>query len=144
MHAASVHPEPGSNSRYNCIKTCLQARSNLSSLICSFYFCLSSILFQNCEILYFHTLCFRILALYFSLCCSIFNDRTHREAVSSANILRIFVRSPVRSDVFRFASSANAHAFARFPFGTLACDRRPSDGQLDYYITTPLFCQHFF
>ena len=43
------------------------ARSNLPSLICSFYFCLSSILFQNCEILYFTHYAFAYL-----LCTSLF------------------------------------------------------------------------
>ena len=46
MHAASVHPEPGSNSRYHCIKTCVATRFNLyiELLLLAFYFCLSSIL----------------------------------------------------------------------------------------------------
>ncbi len=66
MHAASVHPEPGSNSRNHCIKTSLAGWSNLlSSLALSFfYFCLSSILIQRIVRDPFRTY---LYALYFSL-----------------------------------------------------------------------------
>ena len=67
MHAASVHPEPGSNSRNHCIKTSHTRWSKLCLrvlLLASFTFCLSSILIQRIfEIRFAHTL----YALYFSL-----------------------------------------------------------------------------
>ena len=45
MHAASVHPEPGSNSRIICINSSLLRCNYHSSFFSSFfYFCLSSIL----------------------------------------------------------------------------------------------------
>ena len=67
MHAASVHPEPGSNSRNHCIKTSIRMIQSFCFrvlLLASFTFCLSSILIQRIfEIRFAHTL----YALYFSL-----------------------------------------------------------------------------
>ena len=73
MHAASVHPEPGSNSRSIVLKSLLKECSNLSSFfLASFTFCLSSILLRiSNEIsfaLYFFSLCTSSIS-----CCSIFN-----------------------------------------------------------------------
>ena len=71
MHAASVHPEPGSNSR----KFVLYHLSVLQSYFRAFVALL--LLFE----LYFNSLNCRdstshfLFALYLSLCCSIFNDR---------------------------------------------------------------------
>ena len=58
MHAASVHPEPGSNSRLYCIKITLPSVPILSSFFSSFFyfFCLSSILFQNLTRYFFRTI----------------------------------------------------------------------------------------
>ena len=48
MHAASVHPEPGSNSRIICINSSLSRCNYHSSFFSSFfYFCLSSILYKE-------------------------------------------------------------------------------------------------
>ena len=66
MHAASVHPEPGSNSRKICIKTSLRTIHSFE-LDCSLLFCLSSILFKNCEICFTHGLDLSRPALYSSL-----------------------------------------------------------------------------
>ena len=66
MHAASVHPEPGSNSRKICIKTSLGTIQSFE-LDCSLLFCLSSILFKNCEICFTHGLDLSRPALYSSL-----------------------------------------------------------------------------
>ena len=65
MHAASVHPEPGSNSRINCIKITLPSVPICSSFLSSFfYFCLSSILFQNFTRSFFALFfCFRFVLL---------------------------------------------------------------------------------
>ena len=69
MHAASVHPEPGSNSRNHCIKTTKVSlgQSNLFCfrvlLLASFTFCLSSILILRISEIRFKLL----IALYFSL-----------------------------------------------------------------------------
>ena len=71
MHAASVHPEPGSNSR----KFVSYHLSVLQSYFRAFVALL--LLFE----LYFNSLNCRdstshfLFALYLSLCCSIFNDR---------------------------------------------------------------------
>ena len=69
MHAASVHPEPGSNSRIFCINSLLSKCNYHSSfLLASFTFCLSSILFQNLTRSLSHYTLTRILykfALYF-------------------------------------------------------------------------------
>ena len=83
MHAASVHPEPGSNSRLFCIKITLSSVPILSSFFSQLLllFCLSSILFQNLTRYFFRTI---LSSAYFSVsslctssisCCSIFNDR---------------------------------------------------------------------
>ena len=74
MHAASVHPEPGSNSRKICIKTAFADLIVFRAWLL-FTFCLSSILFKNCEICFTHGFdlskpCFVLISY-----CSIFNDR---------------------------------------------------------------------
>ena len=72
MHAASVHPEPGSNSRmfisYLAIRQVTISLSELFYL--SFFYFLEYILLID-EICIFAL----AYALYFSLRCSIFNDR---------------------------------------------------------------------
>ena len=75
MHAASVHPEPGSNSRKICIKTSTRTIQSFSELDCSFTFCLSSILFKNCEICFTHGFDFSKPCFVLISYCSIFNDR---------------------------------------------------------------------
>ena len=78
MHAASVHPEPGSNSRNHCIKT-TKAFASADPicfrvlLLASFTFCLSSILIQRIvRDPFAHTfICFVLLS-----CCSIFKDHS--------------------------------------------------------------------
>ena len=66
MHAASVHPEPGSNSRNHGIKTqtCVCGSIAFEFLLLALYFCLSSILILRIvRDPFAHTL----YALYFSL-----------------------------------------------------------------------------
>ena len=76
MHAASVHPEPGSNSRNHFIKTSSfeDDLTTLSSLALSFfvYFCLSSILFELSSLA--HSCSFSELYFVLLSCCSIFKD----------------------------------------------------------------------
>ena len=77
MHAASVHPEPGSNSRINCIKI---TSSRSVSIFSSFYFQLLLLLFEQYSLSEFYEIFFRTILLL-SLCtssiscCSIFNDQ---------------------------------------------------------------------
>ena len=78
MHAASVHPEPGSNSRKMVY---LFPYSSLHGLIsfpsfCSLLFLYSCFVFLlwNCRDSFLHILLF--YASYFFSCCSIFNDRS--------------------------------------------------------------------
>ena len=67
MHAASVNPEPGSNSLKNCILSTLKCPKSFLELICSFYFCLSSILFKELRDSSFaHFLCFVLHLLLFN------------------------------------------------------------------------------
>ena len=87
MHAASVHPEPGSNSRKMVYTTPCGDAILFFELDCSFTFCLSSILCgisEICSCTYFY-------ASYFSHCCSIFNDRavSHRSLSALADSLYI-------------------------------------------------------
>ena len=74
MHAASVHPEPGSNSLKNSISTGGSLPRSISFFraffLASNYFCLS-FLFSK-----FTNEIFTLFSVFFSsLCCSIFNDR---------------------------------------------------------------------
>ena len=71
MHAASVHPEPGSNSRKNFISDTRRCLTSSRAIYLSFTFCLSSILNKLWRDQYLHLQCFVLLS-----CCSIFNDRT--------------------------------------------------------------------
>ena len=77
MHAASVHPEPGSNSRNHCIKTqtCVCDPIAFEFLLLALYFCLSSILILRIvRDPFAHTfICFVLLS-----CCSIFKDQRRR------------------------------------------------------------------
>ena len=70
MHAASVHPEPGSNSRKNFISDTRRCLTSSRAIYLSFTFCLSSILNKLWRDQYLHLQCFVLLS-----CCSIFNDR---------------------------------------------------------------------
>ena len=72
MHAASVHPEPGSNSRKNFISNTLGRLTSSRAIYLSFTFCLSSILNKLWRDQYLHLQCFVLLS-----CCSIFNDRCY-------------------------------------------------------------------
>ena len=63
MHAASVHPEPGSNSRKNYILITLRCLKSSRAIYLSFTFCLSSIFSINSDEISICT----CNALYFSL-----------------------------------------------------------------------------
>ena len=64
MHAASVHPEPGSNSRINCIKIItVRRRSNLRAFFLSFFLLLFELYFSQNFSRFFRTILF--FALYF-------------------------------------------------------------------------------
>ena len=64
MHAASVHPEPGSNSRSIVLKSLPKKCSNLSSFfLASFTFCLSSILLRISNEISFALYFFRFVLL---------------------------------------------------------------------------------
>ena len=72
MHAASVHPEPGSNSRKMVYKMSPYGNTQYLSfeLDCSFTFCLSSILFQELtRSVLAHTsmLCTSLIVVQFSM-----------------------------------------------------------------------------
>ena len=84
MHAASVHPEPGSNSRANCIQTASAAQILFVELVWLFT-CLSmcfvrdrqSIFFQRNSRFSSHNLACTLIS-----CCSIVNDLCARESSS--------------------------------------------------------------
>ena len=64
MHAASVHPEPGSNSRINCIKIItVRWCSNLRAFFLSFFLLLFELYFSQNFSRFFRTILF--FALYF-------------------------------------------------------------------------------
>ena len=72
MHAASVHPEPGSNSRMFVFNLAYASSNHFECYLSFSYFCLSCICsLRNFRVPFLHIL----LCLYFSLRCSIFNDR---------------------------------------------------------------------
>ena len=76
MHAASVHPEPGSNSRKYCILSPFGAKIYSRAFVALLLFVLS--FFFTLRIVRDSTSHFLVFALYLSLCCSIFNDRSFR------------------------------------------------------------------
>ena len=134
MHAASVHPEPGSNSRYHCIKTAGLSpyRSNLyyrAFALSNFTFCLSSILVWIVRDP-IHTLFFSFVLLS---CCSIFKDHLLCRFCGSFTIISQhfpFVKSFFEKNSKNFFSSARVIL--------------PSCGQLDYYTTFFMGCQVLF
>ena len=72
MHAASVNPEPGSNSLKNCISNLTKVKSNI------FFRAIYSSFFLLFEFLFLSKCINEISALFVVLeisCCSIFNDR---------------------------------------------------------------------
>ena len=72
MHAASVHPEPGSNSRMFVFNLAMASSNHFECYLSFSYFCLSCICsLRNFRVPFSHIL----ICLYFSLRCSIFNDR---------------------------------------------------------------------
>ena len=109
MHAASVHPEPGSNSRNHCIKTsglpddpiCFRVL-----LLASFTFVW--VVFSSVRIseIRFKLFCFVLLS-----CCSIFKDHFRHRFCGSSNIIPLsnaFVKPFLKSffnffQVFSFA-----------------------------------------
>ena len=95
MHAASVHPEPGSNSRKNFISTAFRHLTSSRAIYLSFTFCLSSILNKLWRDQYLHLQCFVLLS-----CCSIFNDRRH-PLLRTAWLLYHIV-SPLSIPFFKF------------------------------------------
>ena len=145
MHAASVHPEPGSNSRANCISTV-----SGSNLVCRA--CLALILFRVCLesvidsrfLFQRNSRFFRTnFACTFISCCSIVNDL--RKALAS---LRCFSHSLAiiphsLALVKRFFKSFLKNFFAVFSWLHLACGR-PARGQLAYYSTFVFICQAVF
>ena len=69
MHAASVNPEPGSNSLKNYISSPSGLKTFFRAIICSFYFCLSSILkkLRDSSFTHLHMLCTSSLVVQFSM-----------------------------------------------------------------------------
>ena len=69
MHAASVNPEPGSNSLKNYISSPSGLKTFFRALICSFYLCLSSILkkLRDSSFTHLHMLCTSSLVVQFSM-----------------------------------------------------------------------------
>ena len=82
MHAASVHPEPGSNSLKNCIlQTEVRKIFFRAKILASSYFCMS--IYNSLTRLSFsHLQCFALIS-----CCSIFNDRFAAHPADSLYII---------------------------------------------------------
>ena len=126
MHAASVHPEPGSNSLKNCISTgfpridpnLLDVRS--FALITQSFFKFK-----------------RIFGVFVHRCCSIFNEPT---AASLA------VPRSVTACLFYHSQELLSTPFQNF-FQSFFCGSPPEDSsprQLPYSITSDQHCQGFF
>ena len=95
MHAASVNPEPGSNSLKNCIS---YLKVSLKLIPFSELFCLASSYFFE----YFSQCVLNEIPLHFSVrseisCCSIFNDRLLRFPRSACLLYYII---PLLSSLF--------------------------------------------
>ena len=126
MHAASVHPEPGSNSRKNFISNTLGRLTSSRAIYLSFTFCLSSILNKLWRDQYLHLQCFVLLS-----CCSIFNDRLLPFLADSSTIIsqpKPFVNTFFQifsKKFFRCSQSSSAVIPTASP--------APSWGELVYY-----------
>ena len=112
MHAASVHPEPGSNSRKNFISDTFRCLTSSRAIYLSFTFCLSSILNKLWRDQYLHLQCFVLLS-----CCSIFNDRA---ALLADSLTIIPQRFPFVNTFFQiswnfFQGSSHGHAPVSLP-----------------------------
>ena len=87
MHAASVHPEPGSNSRNHCIKTQVSPRFNLTSSIALSFFYFCWVVFSSVRI---SEIRFKLVRFVLLSCCSIFKDQ-FAVALASTFLLYHFV-----------------------------------------------------
>ena len=137
MHAASVHPEPGSNSRKYCIKSPCGVSILSSSFCSSFTFVWVVFSFRIDRDFSSHFfVCFVLIS-----CCSIFNDRLPPEvSFFLATRLLYHIVSPLSSTFSKVFST-----FFRFLSTSLSTlPRSLPRGQLSYSITFFLFCQPFF
>ena len=126
MHAASVHPEPGSNSLKNCIT--IRQSLHCFDLLDVRSFALITQSFFKFK---------RILGVFVHCCCSIFNEPT---AVSLA------VPRSVTACLFYHSQELLSTPFQNF-FQSFFCGVPPEDSsprQLPYSITSSPHCQGFF
>ena len=129
MHAASVHPEPGSNSRMFVFNLAYASSNHFECYLSFSYFCLSCICsLRNFRVPFLHIL----LCLYFSLRCSIFNDRF--AALFRDSFVIISHLFPFVNTFFKSFSTFFKMQF-RFPFLGTACPL--------YHITFPLSIPFF-
>ena len=133
MHAASVHPEPGSNSRINCIKiTSYEVFQSVRAFFLSFfYFCLSSILFQNFTRSFFALyFCFRFVLL---------------QSLVVQFSMTDFFRCP---QMYSFVSIPQTLPHCQVLFCTFSklflAPCRPSRSRPCYITTSSHFCQYLF
>ena len=158
MHAASVHPEPGSNSRNHGIKTFRRMIQSVCFRVFLLAFVLllksSNSLERIYEIMFAHTklICFVLHLLLFSF------QRSMRPAdpalpvrIPSVPLCAFSLRQPIYYTTFRsvcqgvfekffevfFQTSFPSPLIARF-FQQYPC---PSTGALDYYTTFLPVCQ---
>ena len=110
MHAASVHPEPGSNSQTNCISSAVAVRFLSELFILAFFTFLELCSLWFWQILYSHLLfCFVLLLSVVQL--SSFNPLSLREPVYYITFIRAC--QEVFQKFFRFFSTS---------FLALSCD----------------------
>ena len=137
MHAASVHPEPGSNSRANCIQTAFAVKIVCRACLALFT-CLSmSPSRDRIEISFKEIRDSFALAFACTLisCCSIVNDPSAEAAFLIRRVSRDLIIIPhPRALVNRFFKT-----FLKV-FSTAFLDS-PSRGQLAYYSTSARGCQ---
>ena len=127
MHAASVHPEPGSNSQTNCISSAVAVRFLSELFILAFFTFLELCSLWFWQILYSHLLfCFVLLSSVVQL--SSFNRAPFCERLSIISLSFHFVKYFLKISLKIFWP-----AFEWF----LSCFLR----QLDYYTTSVLLCQ---
>ena len=145
MHAASVHPEPGSNSRSVCINTrCKQvlfpaSRTNLFLLrafaLSFLYSLLSIVSLRIFEFRISHILSFSMLCTSSLFYCSFVKDRC---PLSATACILYHVLPPL--------SRGFSKVFSTFfpPSDFFVVSRSRSSRQLVYSITFPMICQAFF
>ena len=148
MHAASVHPEPGSNSQTNCISSAVSRSDSFELFILAFFTFLELCSLWFWQILFSHLL-FALYFFYLLFNCQV-SIRSLCESLSIISLLFYLVKRFFKtfSKIFsRFFQNRFKILFGK-ALPSLAIQepisRRRSARQLVYSTTSPSLCQYLF